>query len=104
MTAEVLEKRIADAAELIEVVREELNEAKNQGDHHEAFLLQRELGRALDNHRRMSAELHLMHHPKKRADYRPKKVRCPDCGHWTTEDALEAMAAATAPSATGTDG
>lgn len=90
MSEDQVTKKIADLDELIGVIRDEMKEAKDAGDHVEAYNLQRELTNATDQRRKWSAELHLIHHPKKRASHRAKKVRCPDCGCWCEEDLLAA--------------
>jgi hypothetical protein len=80
--------RIAQLDELVPIIREELKVATDGSDHVEEFDLRRELNRAADERRRLSVELHLINHPKKRAGATVKKVRCPDCGHWAPEDVV----------------
>jgi len=87
MAEKDLQTQIDDLNELIKVIRQELKEAQDLADHHEAWNLHKELTRAVDRRRQLAAELHLRKHPEKRAKSRKKRVKvlCPDCGrHYMT--------------------
>jgi hypothetical protein len=87
--AVVLEAQVDEMNELIDVIKEELGQAKSAGDTVEEFDLRRELERAIDRRRQLAAELHLVAHPHKRvgATRRERRV-CPDCGQYHTVTVL----------------
>lgn len=80
---EIMQARILELDDLVCIIKDEIDAAKEASDTCEEFDLRRELERTIDARRKLASEVYLMKNPHKTAAAH-KRVRClcPDCNRY----------------------